>query len=130
MRYLTWELEESYFSCRESDSESKNPGKKGFQLEIHIYGHRGTLETDICVLSVLKLSSSQCVLVSSRLENEITQTRDLAEDEEWEKENSTTMERERALQEVEEETARLVSKKLGSAIDRLHSSSCLSSTIR
>uniref|UniRef100_A0A452EVM8 Transmembrane and coiled-coil domains 5A n=1 Tax=Capra hircus TaxID=9925 RepID=A0A452EVM8_CAPHI len=48
-----------------------------------------------------------------RLENEITQTRDLAEDEEWETENSTTMERERALQEVEEETARLVSKKLG-----------------
>ncbi|XP_061014396.1 transmembrane and coiled-coil domain-containing protein 5A [Dama dama] len=42
-----------------------------------------------------------------RLENEITQTRDLAEDEEWEKENSTTMEMERALQEVEEETARL-----------------------
>eukprot|EP00069_Balaena_mysticetus_P005158 bmy_04926T0 len=42
-----------------------------------------------------------------RLENEITQTRDLAEDEEWEKENCTTMERERALQELEEETARL-----------------------
>ncbi|KAB0343354.1 hypothetical protein FD754_020280 [Muntiacus muntjak] len=41
-----------------------------------------------------------------RLENEITQTRDLAEDEEWE-ENNATMERERALQEVEEETARL-----------------------
>ena len=56
------------------------------------------------------------MLVSSRLENEITQTRDVAEDEEWEKENSTTMERERALQEVEEETTRLVSKKLGSAI--------------
>lgn len=51
--YLSWkntevfdlELEESYFSCLESDSESKNPGKKGFQLEIHIYGHWGTLET-------------------------------------------------------------------------------------
>ncbi|XP_054944769.1 transmembrane and coiled-coil domain-containing protein 5A [Physeter macrocephalus] len=42
-----------------------------------------------------------------RLENEITQTRDLAEDEDWEKENCTTKERERALQELEEETARL-----------------------
>ncbi|KAF6133353.1 transmembrane and coiled-coil domains 5A [Phyllostomus discolor] len=42
-----------------------------------------------------------------RLEGEITQTRDLAEDEEWEKENCTTLERERALQELEEETARL-----------------------
>ncbi|KAB1278267.1 Transmembrane and coiled-coil domain-containing protein 5A [Camelus dromedarius] len=42
-----------------------------------------------------------------RLESEITQNRDLAEDEEWEKENCTTMERERALQELEEETARL-----------------------
>jgi len=59
------------------------------------------------------------VLVSSRLENEITQTRDLAEDEELEKENTTTMERERALQEMEEETARLVSKKLGSAIQQV-----------
>ena len=56
------------------------------------------------------------MLASSRLENEITQTRDLAEDEEWEKENCTTMERERALQELEEETARLVRKKLGRAI--------------
>ncbi|XP_054420069.1 transmembrane and coiled-coil domain-containing protein 5A [Pteronotus mesoamericanus] len=42
-----------------------------------------------------------------RLESEITQARDLAEDEEWEKENCTTLERERALQELEEETARL-----------------------
>ncbi|XP_049562886.1 transmembrane and coiled-coil domain-containing protein 5A isoform X5 [Orcinus orca] len=42
-----------------------------------------------------------------RLENEITQTRDLAEGEEWGKENRTTMERERALQALEEETARL-----------------------
>ncbi|XP_021551403.1 transmembrane and coiled-coil domain-containing protein 5A [Neomonachus schauinslandi] len=42
-----------------------------------------------------------------RLENEITQTGDLAEDEEWEKENCTTVEREKALQELEEETARL-----------------------
>ncbi|XP_020940590.1 transmembrane and coiled-coil domain-containing protein 5A [Sus scrofa] len=42
-----------------------------------------------------------------RLESEIIQTRDLAEEEEWEKENFTTMERERALQELEEETARL-----------------------
>ncbi|KAM9646743.1 transmembrane and coiled-coil domain-containing protein 5A [Trichechus inunguis] len=42
-----------------------------------------------------------------RLESELTQTADLAEDEEWEKENSTATERERALQELEEETARL-----------------------
>lgn len=48
------------------------------------------------------------MLVSSRLENEITQCSNSAEDEEWEKENSTTMERERALQALEEETARLV----------------------
>lgn len=42
-----------------------------------------------------------------RLEHEITQTGDAAEDEEWEKENYTVMEREQALQELEEETARL-----------------------
>ncbi|XP_040825119.1 transmembrane and coiled-coil domain-containing protein 5A isoform X2 [Ochotona curzoniae] len=42
-----------------------------------------------------------------RLENEIMQIGDSAEDEEWEKENCTTMERERALQELEEETSRL-----------------------
>ncbi|XP_060227512.1 transmembrane and coiled-coil domain-containing protein 5A isoform X4 [Meriones unguiculatus] len=42
-----------------------------------------------------------------RMENEITQTGDPAEDEEWEKENCTAMERERALQELEEKTARL-----------------------
>ncbi|XP_012975511.2 transmembrane and coiled-coil domain-containing protein 5A [Mesocricetus auratus] len=42
-----------------------------------------------------------------RLESEITQTGDPAEDEDWEKENHTVMERERALQELEEETARL-----------------------
>ncbi|XP_051000853.1 transmembrane and coiled-coil domain-containing protein 5A [Acomys russatus] len=42
-----------------------------------------------------------------RMENEITQTGDPAEDEEWEKENYTVLERERALQELEEETARL-----------------------
>ncbi|XP_070261273.1 transmembrane and coiled-coil domain-containing protein 5A isoform X1 [Myotis yumanensis] len=42
-----------------------------------------------------------------RLESEVTQTRDSAEDEEWEKENCTTLERERALQELEEETDRL-----------------------
>ncbi|XP_027276792.1 transmembrane and coiled-coil domain-containing protein 5A isoform X2 [Cricetulus griseus] len=42
-----------------------------------------------------------------RLESEITQTGDPAEDEDWEKENCTVMERERALQELEEETARL-----------------------
>ncbi|XP_052037412.1 transmembrane and coiled-coil domain-containing protein 5A isoform X2 [Apodemus sylvaticus] len=42
-----------------------------------------------------------------RLECELTQTGDPAEDEEWEKENYTVMERERALQELEEETARL-----------------------
>ncbi|XP_053450771.1 transmembrane and coiled-coil domain-containing protein 5A [Nycticebus coucang] len=42
-----------------------------------------------------------------RLENEVTPTGELAEDEEWEKENSTVMERERALQELEEDTIRL-----------------------
>ncbi|XP_036263777.1 transmembrane and coiled-coil domain-containing protein 5A isoform X1 [Pipistrellus kuhlii] len=42
-----------------------------------------------------------------RLESEITQTRDSAEDEQWEKENSAALERERVLQEVEEETDRL-----------------------
>ncbi|XP_011238050.1 transmembrane and coiled-coil domain-containing protein 5A isoform X3 [Mus musculus] len=42
-----------------------------------------------------------------RLEHEITQTGNPAEDEEWEKENYTVMEREQALQELEEETARL-----------------------
>ncbi|KAL1787084.1 transmembrane and coiled-coil domain-containing protein 5A isoform X1 [Sigmodon hispidus] len=42
-----------------------------------------------------------------RLEHEITQTGDPAEDEDWEKESYTLMERERALQELEEETARL-----------------------
>ncbi|XP_060031138.1 transmembrane and coiled-coil domain-containing protein 5A isoform X2 [Erinaceus europaeus] len=42
-----------------------------------------------------------------RLENELTQSKDVAEDEEWEKENCATLERERALQELEEETARL-----------------------
>ncbi|XP_017386391.1 transmembrane and coiled-coil domain-containing protein 5A [Cebus imitator] len=45
-----------------------------------------------------------------RLESEITQTGDLVEDEEWEKENRTTMERERALQELGEETDRLEKK--------------------
>ncbi|EDL79842.1 similar to RIKEN cDNA 1700095F04 (predicted) [Rattus norvegicus] len=46
-----------------------------------------------------------------RLEHEITQTGDPAEDEEWEKENYTVMEREQALQELEEETARLLTRK-------------------
>ncbi|XP_035115779.3 transmembrane and coiled-coil domain-containing protein 5A isoform X3 [Callithrix jacchus] len=47
---------------------------------------------------------------SGRLESETTQMGDLVEDEEWEKENCTMMERERALQELEEETARLEKK--------------------
>ncbi|XP_012584000.1 PREDICTED: transmembrane and coiled-coil domain-containing protein 5A [Condylura cristata] len=42
-----------------------------------------------------------------RLESEITQTKDVAEEEEWEKENCTMMEREKALQELEEETDKL-----------------------
>ncbi|XP_076983528.1 transmembrane and coiled-coil domain-containing protein 5A isoform X2 [Tamandua tetradactyla] len=42
-----------------------------------------------------------------RLESEIIQTGDPTEDEEWEKENCTTSERERALQELEEETAKI-----------------------
>ncbi|KAI5131021.1 Transmembrane And Coiled-Coil Domain-Containing Protein 5A [Manis pentadactyla] len=42
-----------------------------------------------------------------RLESEITQTQDLTEDDDWEKENSTTVEREGTLQDLEEEIARL-----------------------
>nr|XP_045013665.1 transmembrane and coiled-coil domain-containing protein 5A [Jaculus jaculus] len=42
-----------------------------------------------------------------RLERETTQTGDPAEDEEWEKENCVAVERENALQELEEESARL-----------------------
>lgn len=57
-----------------------------------------------------------------RLESEITQTRDLTENEEWEKENCTAVEREKALQELEEETARLVSKKQEAQFDRFDSS--------
>lgn len=72
----------------------------------------------LCFISseTAKHGSSWHMLVLSRLESEIIQTGDLVEDEEWEKENRTTMERERALQELEEETARLVSKKLGRAV--------------
>uniref|UniRef100_A0A8C8ZA54 Transmembrane and coiled-coil domains 5A n=1 Tax=Prolemur simus TaxID=1328070 RepID=A0A8C8ZA54_PROSS len=57
-----------------------------------------------------------------RLESEVTQTADQAEDEEWEKENCTTMERERALQELEEETARIERKNetLAHSITELH----------
>ncbi|XP_054095721.1 transmembrane and coiled-coil domain-containing protein 5A isoform X1 [Callithrix jacchus] len=57
-----------------------------------------------------KHGSSQHTFVLSRLESETTQMGDLVEDEEWEKENCTMMERERALQELEEETARLEKK--------------------
>ncbi|XP_073077610.1 transmembrane and coiled-coil domain-containing protein 5A-like isoform X2 [Manis javanica] len=42
-----------------------------------------------------------------RLESEITQPQDLTDDEEREQQNSTTMERERTLQDLEEEIARL-----------------------
>ncbi|KAM6181703.1 transmembrane and coiled-coil domain-containing protein 5A [Erethizon dorsatum] len=42
-----------------------------------------------------------------RLESEVTQMGDSAKDEEWEKENFTVLEKERALQELEEKTARL-----------------------
>ncbi|XP_036042186.1 transmembrane and coiled-coil domain-containing protein 5A isoform X1 [Onychomys torridus] len=45
-----------------------------------------------------------------RLESEVTQTGDPAEDEDWEKENCAVMERERALLELEEETTRLEKK--------------------
>lgn len=69
----------------------------------------------MCFIGFESTISSQCVLVSSRLESEITQTRDSAENEEWEG-NCAMLERENALQELEEETARLVSKKLGRAI--------------
>ena len=69
------------------------------------------------------------MLLSPRLESEITETKDSAEDEEWE-EICTPMEREKALQELEEETGRLVSKKLGRAVERFYSSSCLASAVR
>ncbi|KAM8780980.1 transmembrane and coiled-coil domain-containing protein 5A [Rhynchonycteris naso] len=42
-----------------------------------------------------------------RLESEVIRTRDSAEDEELEKENCTTLQKERALQELEEETDKL-----------------------
>ncbi|KAI5930842.1 Transmembrane and coiled-coil domain-containing protein 5A [Manis javanica] len=42
-----------------------------------------------------------------RLESEITQPQDLTEDEEWEQQNSTTVGRERPLQDLEEDIARL-----------------------
>ncbi|XP_073094166.1 transmembrane and coiled-coil domain-containing protein 5A-like [Manis javanica] len=45
--------------------------------------------------------------VTPVLESEITQPQDLTEDEEWEKQNSATVERERTLQDLEEEIARL-----------------------
>lgn len=70
----------------------------------------------MCFSSSEAVCSSHYVLVSFRLESEITQTQDLTEDDDWEKENSTTVERERTLQDLEEEIARLVSKKLGRAI--------------
>ncbi|XP_069317878.1 transmembrane and coiled-coil domain-containing protein 5A isoform X2 [Eulemur rufifrons] len=55
-----------------------------------------------------------------RLESEVTQTADQAEDEEWEEENCTTVERE--LQELEEETGRLERKNetLAHSITELH----------
>ncbi|XP_063105766.1 transmembrane and coiled-coil domain-containing protein 5A isoform X5 [Cavia porcellus] len=43
-----------------------------------------------------------------RLESEITQMEDSARDEEWEKENFMIVEKERALQELEEKSAKLV----------------------
>ena len=69
----------------------------------------------MCFSSSEAVCSSHYVLVSFRLESEITQTQDLKDDE-WEKENSTTVEREGTLQEQEDEIARLVSKELGRAI--------------
>ena len=69
----------------------------------------------MCFSSSEAVCSSHYVLVSFRLESEITQTQDLKDDE-WEKENSTTVERERTLQDREEEIARLVSKELGRTI--------------
>lgn len=55
---------------------------------------------------------SSIILVSHRLESEITQMEDSARDEEWEKENFMIVEKERALQELEEKSAKLVSVKL------------------
>nr|XP_036859966.1 transmembrane and coiled-coil domain-containing protein 5A-like [Manis javanica] len=62
-----------------------------------------TLKSDRCAFfSSEAVCSSHYVLVSFRLESEITQTQDLTEDDEWEKENSTTVGRERTLQDLEE----------------------------
>ncbi|XP_057344866.1 transmembrane and coiled-coil domain-containing protein 5A-like [Manis pentadactyla] len=61
----------------------------------------------MCFSSSEAVCSSHYVLVSFRLESEITQTQDLTEDDDWEKENSTTVEREGTLQDLEEEIARL-----------------------
>ncbi|XP_063105765.1 transmembrane and coiled-coil domain-containing protein 5A isoform X4 [Cavia porcellus] len=46
-----------------------------------------------------------------RLESEITQMEDSARDEEWEKENFMIVEKERALQELEEKSAKLLARK-------------------
>lgn len=83
---------------------------------IYIYCYWSTLKTGMCFIGSGRASSSQCVLVSPRLESELTQTRDSAEEEEWEKESRNMLQREKDLQELEEETASLVSKKLGRAI--------------
>lgn len=85
--------------------ESADLGKKCFQPEMHMQSST----PDFTTSEPVHHDSFRFTLASSRLESEITQTRDPADDEDWEKENSAVMERERVLQELEEETARLVS---------------------
>lgn len=89
--------------------------KIGCQLEMHMETSKWSDAKHLSFITseTVPHGSSWIVLASSRLEHEITQTGDPAEDEEWEKENYTVMEREQALQELEEETARLVSTLLG-----------------
>nr|XP_008267455.1 transmembrane and coiled-coil domain-containing protein 5A isoform X1 [Oryctolagus cuniculus]XP_051678053.1 transmembrane and coiled-coil domain-containing protein 5A isoform X1 [Oryctolagus cuniculus] len=85
----------------EKDMQRIDEANQELLLKIH------EKESEVQSSETANHESSRSMLVSSRLENEITQTGDSAEDEEWEKENCTTMERETALQELEEETARL-----------------------
>lgn len=56
-------MKKSCFSWLESDSDSKDPGKNGFQLEIQVYCHLSTLETDVCFISSETASSSVCACV-------------------------------------------------------------------
>jgi hypothetical protein len=97
-------------------------GKEGCQLKMHMESWKRsyTKHLSFTTSEAAYCGSLWIILASSRLEHEITQTGNPAEDEEWEKENYTVMEREQALQELEEETARLVSTQLGKRLRSLH----------